>query len=77
MTDKPEGTYEEKFAQLENILKRLDDSKTPIDELAKDVKLGTQLILTLNAKLNEVETEVADAFKALEAAAPKSPRDTP
>ena len=71
MSDKPEETYEDKFAQLENILKRLDDSKTPIDELAKDVKLGTQLILTLNAKLNEVETEVADAFKALEAAAPK------
>lgn len=71
MSEKPQGTYEQQFAQLEGILKRLDDSKTPIDELAKDVKLGTQLILALNAKLNEVETEVADAFRVLEAASPK------
>lgn len=73
MSEKIEGTYEQQFAHLESILKRLDDSKTPIDELAKDVKLGTQLILTLNAKLNAVETEVADAFRALEAASPSRP----
>ncbi len=43
----------------------------PFDELAADVKEGTALILELHAKLREVETEVADAFQALEAAAPK------
>jgi exodeoxyribonuclease VII small subunit len=65
-------TYEQKFARLEELLKRLDDSQTPIDELAADVKEGTSLILELHAKLHEVETEVADAFQALEAAAPKA-----
>jgi exodeoxyribonuclease VII small subunit len=69
MSDQTDSkTYEQKFSRLESILKRLDDSQTPIDELAADVKEGTALILELNAKLREVETEVADAFKTLEAA---------
>jgi exodeoxyribonuclease VII small subunit len=67
----PAPSYEEKFARLEAILKRLDDSQTPIDELAADVKIGTALIVELHAKLHEVESEVADAFRALEAAAPR------
>ena len=72
MSEKTDSkTYEQKFSRLESILKRLDDSQTPIDELAADVKEGTSLILELNAKLREVETEVADAFKALEAASVK------
>lgn len=71
-TDSKPDTYEQKFAKLEGILKRLDDSKTPIDELAADVKEGAALILALNAKLQEVETEVADAFRSLDAAAAKS-----
>ena len=79
MSDQTDSkTYEQKFSRLESILKRLDDSQTPIDELAADVKEGTALILELNAKLREVETYVAgpichvmwvaDAFKTLEAA---------
>jgi exodeoxyribonuclease VII small subunit len=67
MDEKNESvTYEAKFARLERILKRLDNSQTPIDELAQDVKEGTALILELNKKLNEVETQVTDAFKLLE-----------
>ncbi len=66
MAKRPAG-YEEKAAQLEAILQRLDDSETPIDELAKDVKLGARLVRELDAKLREVETEVLDAFKELEA----------
>jgi len=70
MNEKTNQTYEAKFTRLETILKRLDNSQTPIDELAADVKEGAALILALNAKLHEVETEVADAFRALEVAAP-------
>ena len=33
-----ELTYEEKIAKLDEILTRLDDSETPIDKLADDVK---------------------------------------
>jgi hypothetical protein len=35
------------------------------------VKRGAALIAALNAKLTSVETEVLDAFKALESTAPK------
>ena len=61
-----EKTYEEKVEELEQILERLDDSQTPIDELAEDVKLGATLIRDLDRKLREVETQVTDAFKELD-----------
>jgi exodeoxyribonuclease VII small subunit len=61
-----ETTYEEKVARLEEILRRLDDSKTPIDELARDVRAGAALIRELDARLRAVETEVRDAFAELE-----------
>ena len=59
-------TYEQKVAELDEILGRLDDSSTPIDELAKDVKRGAGLIKELDRKLKSVEKEVLDAFKEME-----------
>ena len=59
-------TYEQKVAELEAILKRLDDASTPIDRLAQDVKEGARLIKELDRKLREVETQVRDAFRELE-----------
>jgi exodeoxyribonuclease VII small subunit len=59
-------TYEQKSEKLDEILSRLDTSETPIDELAKDVKLGAKLIKELDKTLKKVETEVKDAFKELE-----------
>ena len=64
--DISEMTYEQKVEKLDEILTRLDNSETPIDKLAEDVKLGTKLIKALGKKLKEVETEVRDAFKELE-----------
>ncbi|WDN90980.1 exodeoxyribonuclease VII small subunit (plasmid) [Desulfosarcina sp. BuS5] len=52
--------------KLDEILTRLDNSETPIDKLAADVKLGAKLIKDLDQKLKQVETEVRDAFKELE-----------
>ncbi len=71
MTDTPnesgqELTYEQKTEKLDKILTRLDNSETPIDQLAKDVKEGTKLIKELAQKLKNVETEVRDAFKELD-----------
>ena len=66
MTDEQGLSYEQKSERLEAILMRLDDSKTPIDELAEDVKEGVRLIKELDAKLNSVKTEVRDAFKDLD-----------
>ncbi len=59
-------TYEQKVDKLDEILKRLDNSETPIDKLAEDVKLGASLLKDLDKKLKEVEAEVKDAFKELD-----------
>jgi exodeoxyribonuclease VII small subunit len=67
MAEQDADSYEAKAARLEQILTRLDDSETPIDELAEDVKLGAQLIRELDEKLREVESQVLDAFKELDA----------
>ncbi|MCK5232790.1 MAG: exodeoxyribonuclease VII small subunit [Desulfobulbaceae bacterium] len=59
-------TYEQKVVKLDEILKRLDNSATPIDKLAEDVKMGAALIKGLERKLKSVESEVRDAFKDFE-----------
>lgn len=66
MSDTTEPTYEQKVERLDEILTKLDNSETPIDKLAEDVKEGTRLIRELDKKLKQVETEVLDAFKELE-----------
>ena len=66
MSDNTEPTYEQKVEKLDEILTKLDNSETPIDKLAEDVKEGTRLIRELDKKLKQVETEVLDAFKELE-----------
>jgi exodeoxyribonuclease VII small subunit len=66
MSDTAEPTYEQKVEKLDEILTKLDNSETPIDKLAEDVKEGTRLIRELDKKLKQVETEVLDAFKELE-----------
>jgi hypothetical protein len=38
------------FAELEAIVKRLDNATSPIGKLAQDVKRGASLIVALNAK---------------------------
>ncbi len=62
-----EPTYEQKVEKLDEILTRLDDSETPIDKLAEDVKEGARIIKDLGKKLKQVEAEVLDAFKELDA----------
>ena len=65
MSEQP-MTYEEKSKRLDEILTRLDNSETPIDALASDVKEGVRLIKEMNETLRKVEMEVRDAFKELE-----------
>jgi len=64
--DSNELTYEQKVARLDKILERMDDTSTPIDKLAEDVKEGARLIRELDQKLKKVEIEILDAFKELE-----------
>ena len=65
MSEEKVETYEEMVTKLNAILSRLDNSKTPIDKLAEDVKEGTRLIKELQARLKSVETQVRDAFAEL------------
>jgi|GEM_PF-610782 len=62
----PGGTYEQKVKELDDILRKLDESEIPIDELGEKVKIGAQLIIELQRQLKSVETEVQDAFKILD-----------
>ena len=59
-------TYEQKVEELDNILRKLDDSEIPIDELGNKARIGAQLIIELQQQLKSVETEVQDAFKILD-----------
>ncbi len=59
-------TYEQKVEKLDKILTRLDNSETPIDKLAEDVKEGARLIKELDKKLKQVETEVRMHSKNLD-----------
>ena len=59
-------TYEQKVEELDGILKKLDDSEIPIDELGEKARTGAKLIVELQHQLKSVETEVQDAFKILE-----------
>ena len=59
-------TYEQKVEELDSILKKLDDSEIPIDELGEKARTGAKLIVELQHQLKSVETEVQDAFKILE-----------
>jgi exodeoxyribonuclease VII small subunit len=62
----PEKTYEQKVEDLDIILRKLDDSEIPIDELGEKARIGAQLIVELQHQLKSVETEVQDAFKILD-----------
>ena len=61
-----EMSYDERMNELDDILTRLDDSETPIDQLSADTKRGVALILSLKKALKSVEVEVKDAFADLE-----------
>ena len=58
--------YEERMAELNAILTQLDNSLTPIDQLAVDTKRGVALINSLKVDLKSVEIEVKDAFSELD-----------
>ena len=65
-TQKGDQSYEHKVEELDTILRKLDDSEIPIDELGAKAKTGAQLIIELQQQLKSVETEVQDAFKMLD-----------
>ena len=71
--NKKDKTYEQKVEELDNILRKLDDSEIPIDDLGQKARTGAHLIVELQKQLKSVETEVQDAFKVLDASFEKKP----
>ena len=71
--NKQDKTYEQKVEELDDILRKLDDSEIPIDDLGQKARTGAHLIVELQKQLKSVETEVQDAFKILDESFEKKP----
>ncbi len=59
-------TYEEKERRLEEILSRLDNAETPVDQLASEAKEAAALITSMNATLKAAKQELTTVFEELE-----------
>lgn len=66
MSTQQEQSYEERLKELNGILEKLDSTSTPIDELSVATRRGIELVNSLRKDLKRVETEIHDAFKALD-----------
>lgn len=51
-------TYTEAFAQLQKIVKAMEDANVSIDDLADNIKKATELIRICKDKLMQTEEEV-------------------
>lgn len=59
-------TYEQKEARLAEILERLDNSETPMDELAAEAKEAGKLIISMHATLKSARQEITSVFEEME-----------
>jgi exodeoxyribonuclease VII small subunit len=59
-------TYEQKEARLDEILSRLDNSETPMDELASEAKEAAGLITSMHATLRSARHEIIAVFEQME-----------
>jgi len=59
-------TYEEKDKRLNEILQRLDQSETSIDEIADDARKAAALMKSMNETLVKARKELTDVFAELE-----------
>ena len=67
-SDDPLATlsYEEKESRLDEILVRLDNSETPMDELASEAREAAALIMAMHATLKATRQEITTVFEELE-----------
>lgn len=59
-------TYEQKEARLAEILERLDNSETPMDELAAEAKEAGALIISMHGTLKSARQEITNVFEEME-----------
>jgi exodeoxyribonuclease VII small subunit len=62
-----ENTYKHSMERLQQILERIDDSETGIDELAEDVREAAEHLKTCRRILKETEFQVNNALQELDA----------
>ncbi len=56
---KKEQKYEEAFAQLQEIVRKMENDEFSIDEIAVQLKTAQRLIKFCKDKLTQAETEIA------------------
>lgn len=59
-------SYEAKESRLDEILVRLDNSETPMDELASEAREAAGLIMAMHATLKATRQEITTVFEELE-----------
>ena len=59
-------TYEQKESRLEEILTKLDNAETPVDQLASEAKEAASLITLMNTTLKAAKQELTTVFEELE-----------
>jgi exodeoxyribonuclease VII small subunit len=59
-------TYEQKEKRLDEILERLDNSETPMDQLANEAKEASLLINLMHATLRSARHEITTVFEEME-----------
>lgn len=59
-------SYEAKESRLDEILIRLDNSETPMDELASEAREAASLIMSMHATLKATRQEITTVFEELE-----------
>ena len=59
-------TYEEKESRLDDILTRLDNSETPMDQLAAEAKEAARLIMSMHTTLRAARQEITEVFAEME-----------
>jgi exodeoxyribonuclease VII small subunit len=64
--EQAEMTYEQKETRLDEILNRLDNSETPMDELASEAKEAAQLITSMHGTLRSARQEITTVFEEME-----------
>ena len=58
MADKKELTLEESFEALEEVISKLEDDETPLEEALNQYKLGMDLLKNSNDLIDRVEKQV-------------------
>lgn len=59
-------TYEEAYAELQQITADIENESVSVDELAQKVKRASELIRICQLKLKNTETEVSNIIKNME-----------